>query len=70
MSFFKSNIDSTGRAIRGGFAIILLLLALASWHFSLSPVLTLFLFLTALYTAIVALKGWCIARACGFKTKF
>lgn len=70
MSFFKSNIDSTGRILRGSFSFILLLLAFASWSYNVSPLLTLILLISSLFTAFEALKGWCIARACGIKTKF
>jgi apolipoprotein N-acyltransferase len=70
MSFFSPNIGLKGRILRGGGALFLLLAAAVLW-FREGPFL-LILLLTAAggFTAYEALRGWCVARACGIKTKF
>jgi hypothetical protein len=65
--FFKSNIDSRGRLMRGGIAA-LLFIAGGVLAFYL-PWLGLVFIGIGIFALIEALSGWCIARACGVKTK-
>ncbi|NJK92992.1 MAG: hypothetical protein HC904_14935 [Blastochloris sp.] len=69
MSFFTPNIGTPGRLLRAGGSLLLFLLTALCWFLNFPPLLTLALFLAALFTAFEALRGWCIARACGIKTK-
>ena len=66
-SFFSRNIDSKGRLIRGIAA--LLFLVGAALAFKDSPWLGGLLLASAIFIAFEALKGWCVLRACGIKTK-
>jgi hypothetical protein len=66
-NFFKPNIDSRGRLFRGGIAVLL---------FSAGGVLAFYIWWLGLifigigiFTLIEAMRGWCLARACGIKTK-
>jgi hypothetical protein len=65
--FFKSNIDLRGRLMRGGIAA-LLFIAGGVLVFYL-PWLGLAFIGVGIFALIEALSGWCIARACGVKTK-
>jgi hypothetical protein len=65
--FFQPNIDSRGRLVRGGIAALL---------FVAGGVLTFYLWWLGLifigigvFTLFEALRGWCLARACGVKTR-
>jgi hypothetical protein len=69
MSFFQPNIDLKGRLLRAAASILLLIAALWAWDKSLPPLLVIALLLSFLFTAFEALRGWCVARACGIKTK-
>lgn len=66
-SFFKPNIDSRGRLVRGGIAALLFLAGggLAFYHLWAGLV---FIGIGA-FALIEAVRGWCLARACGVKTK-
>jgi hypothetical protein len=66
-SLFSRNIDSKGRLVRGIRA--LLLAAGAVFGFKVSPWLGGVLLAAAVFTAFEALRGWCVLRACGIKTK-
>ena len=66
-NFFKPNIDARGRLVRGGMAVVLfitggVLVFDALW-------LGLMLIGIGLFALIEALRGWCLARACGVKTR-
>jgi hypothetical protein len=67
-NFFKPNIDSRGRRMRGGIAVLLFIaggvLAFYIWWLGL-----IFIGI-GIFTLFEALRGWCFARACGVKTKF
>jgi hypothetical protein len=65
MSFFKSNIDLRGRIVRG-FCGLLCLGGAAMLRDQTVPfVLCLG---SGLFMLFEAVKGWCVARACGLKT--
>jgi hypothetical protein len=65
--FFARNIDGKGRLVRGVMGLALLVGAV----FSLSESVWLAALLAAagVFGLLEALRGWCLARACGVKTK-
>ena len=66
-SFFSPNIDKAGRSIRAVFALGLLV---AGFCLLSRPWAAGFLFAFAAFAFYEALRGWCIMRACGVKTKY
>jgi hypothetical protein len=65
--FFQPNIDSRGRRVRGGIAVLLfiaggVIVFEVFW-------LGLVLLGIGIITLFEAVRGWCLARACGIKTK-
>jgi hypothetical protein len=69
MSFFKPNIDKKGRLLRG--AMSLLCGVCAVWQNSEDhKVATVLLAGSAVFTGFEACRGWCVARACGLKTRW
>jgi hypothetical protein len=67
MSFFKPNIETKGRLLRGVTALLLLVGAIVA--FRPLPWLGVALLASALFTGFEAVRGWCVLRACGIKTK-
>jgi len=65
--FFAPNIDQKGRLIRAGIALGFFVSAGFGLVFSVW--LGIVFGLAGIFTTIEALRGWCIARACGIKTK-
>lgn len=65
---FSRNIDNKGRLIRGLGALALLLGA--GFGFSVSVWLGMALIASGVFVAFEAVRGWCVLRACGIKTKF
>jgi hypothetical protein len=65
--FFAPNIASKGRILRG--LMGLGLLAAAAFSFSESVWLAVVLAGAGVFGLIEAFRGWCLARACGIKTK-
>ena len=65
--FFAPNIDRRGRLVRG--VLGLTLLAGAGFCFRVSLWLAALLAVAGVFGLIEALRGWCLARACGIKTK-
>lgn len=65
--FFAPNIDRKGRLVRG--LIGLALLAGAVFGFGYSIWLAMLLAGAGLFALIEAFRGWCLARACGIKTR-
>ena len=68
MSFLRPNIDSNGRAIRGIGSLGLVIAAALSWPHSRAAGIALAA--SSAFVAFEAARGWCVARACGVKTKF
>lgn len=66
--FLVPNIDRKGRLLRGLSGLALLAGAAFSWSVSLW--LALPLAGAGVFGLFEALRGWCLARACGIKTKF
>jgi len=65
--FFSRNIDNPGRLVRGLGA--LLLLVGAGFGFTVSVWLGLELLAAGVFVGFEALRGWCVMRACGIKTR-
>ena len=65
--FFSRNIDNPGRLVRGLGALVLLVGA--GFGFTGSLWLGLGLLATGVFVGFEALRGWCVMRACGIKTK-
>ncbi len=65
--FFSPNIDRTGRIFRGTISSSLFI---GAWFaFGVSKLFGFLLTAWAVFTLFEALRGWCIMRACGIKTK-
>jgi hypothetical protein len=65
--FFSPNIDRKGRIVRGAIAAGLFI---GAWFaFGQSLLLGIVLTIWAVFTLFEALRGWCVVRACGIKTK-
>lgn len=66
--FFAPNIDRKGRLLRG--LMGLALLAGAVFTYPTSIWLAACLAVAGAFGLVEAFRGWCLARACGIKTKF
>lgn len=67
-SFFKPNIDRTGRIMRliwGAFCLIIGIVVGVKWDW----VPGVAIIVAGVFSWFEALRGWCILRACGIKTK-
>jgi hypothetical protein len=65
---FARNLEKKGRLIRGLLAAALLAGGFAALSFNL--ILSLVLFAGGAFVLFESLRGWCVFRACGIKTKF
>ncbi len=65
--FFTRNIDNKGRLVRGLGALVLLIGA--GFGFKVSVWLGLGLLSAGVFVGFEALRGWCVMRACGIKTR-
>lgn len=65
--FFAPNLDRKGRLARGLMGLVLLMGAAFSLRESLW--LAALLGASGAFAIVEALRGWCLARACGIKTK-
>jgi membrane protein implicated in regulation of membrane protease activity len=67
--FFSKNLDFRGRMARGVIGAICLIAGIViAGDFLLW--LGLIFVVAGLFALFEAVRGWCIARACGIKTKF
>jgi hypothetical protein len=66
--FFAANIGRKGRVIRA--VIALCYFVAAGFAFRVALWLGILLCVAGVFTAIEALRGWCVMRACGIKTKY
>ena len=64
---FSRNIDNPGRLVRGLGALGLLVGA--GFGFTISVWLGLGLLAAGVFVGFEALRGWCVMRACGIKTR-
>ena len=65
--YFVPNLQAKGRIVRGFVSLIFLLAAVST--FPLSAPLSLLLLASGLFALFEALRGWCVLRACGLRTK-
>jgi hypothetical protein len=66
-NFFRPNIRRNGRIARGVTGTLCLIAGIVLVDFVLW--LGLVLVVAGLFAIYEALRGWCLARACGIKTK-
>ncbi len=66
--FFATNIDGRGRLIRGllGVALVVSGVVLCSYHLWAA----IALIISGGFCLFEAVRGWCVMRACGVKTRF
>ena len=67
MKFFDPNMGRTGRIVRAVYGVILICAGLALSRYSLW--ICLALVAAGAFGLFEAVRGWCIMRACGIKTK-
>jgi hypothetical protein len=67
-TLFQPNIGKTGRLLRAGIGLVLLALAAVAWRWH--EVAGAGLVAAGVFCLFEAARGWCIARACGLKTKW
>jgi hypothetical protein len=65
--FFRPNLDRQGRIARGVIGSLCLIAGIILVDFVLW--LGLIFVVAGLFAIYEALRGWCLARACGIKTK-
>jgi hypothetical protein len=66
--FFKPNLDRHGRIARGVIGTVCLVAGIiVAGDYSLWG---LILVAAGLFAIFESLRGWCLVRACGIKTKF
>lgn len=66
-NFFRPNIGRQGRIARGVIGTLCLIAGIIVVDFKLW--LGLIFVVAGLFAIYEALRGWCLARACGVKTK-
>ncbi len=67
-NFFQPNIKRQGRIARGVIGALCLIAGIVLVDYNLW--LGLVFVVAGLFAIYEALRGWCLARACGIKTKF
>lgn len=65
--FFQPNLKRNGRIARGVIGTVCLIAGIIMVDYLLW--LGLILVVAGLFAIYEALRGWCLARACGIKTK-
>ena len=65
--FFSPNINHRGRIARGVIGSLCLIAGIIIVDYSLP--LGLVFVVAGLFALFEAVRGWCLARACGIKTK-
>mgnify|MGYP003507255174 CR=1 FL=1 len=65
--FFARNIDSRGRVFRGVGGVILVIVGMTLCGVNLP--LSVVLIISGGFMLFEAVRGWCVMRACGIKTK-
>lgn len=66
--FFSRNLDGRGRLARGVWGTLLLIGGIIVADYKLWLCLLLVAF--GLFAMFEAVRGWCVVRACGIRTKF
>ena len=67
LRFFRPNITRNGRIARGVIGTICLIAGIITVDFTLR--FGLIFVIAGLFAIFEAMRGWCVARACGIKTK-
>jgi hypothetical protein len=65
--FFNRNLDFRGRLVRGVLGGMSLIAGIIVADFNLWVCLSLVVF--GLFAIFEAVRGWCLVRACGIRTK-
>jgi hypothetical protein len=65
--FFSPNINHRGRIARGVIGSLCLIAGIIVVDYSLG--IGLVFVVAGLFAMFEAVRGWCVARACGIKTK-
>lgn len=65
--FWSRNIGGWGRVVRGVWGLLFVIAGGLTWGFSLW--LSLGLMLAGGFAWFEAVRGWCVMRACGIRTK-
>lgn len=68
MSWFARNINNTGRIIRASLAVALFIGAFVTYRYTVPGAVAIAAL--GLFVLFEALRGWCLMRACGLKTRF
>jgi hypothetical protein len=66
--FFRPNLDYRGRMARGVIGTVCLIAGIIIVDFALW--LGLIFVAAGLFAIFESIRGWCLVRACGIKTKF
>jgi hypothetical protein len=66
----KQNIETKGRIIRAGISLGFFGIGAISFYLGWPLWLSILFAISGLFVAFEAMKGWCVARACGIKTKY
>jgi len=66
-NFFRPNLERNGRIARGVIGSLCLIAGIIIVDFKLW--LGLIFVVAGLFAIYEAVRGWCLARACGIKTK-
>jgi len=67
--FFRPNIKRQGRIARGVIGSLCLIVGIILVDSSFPLWVDLIFVVAGLFAIYEAVVGWCLARACGFKTK-
>jgi hypothetical protein len=65
--FFRPNLERNGRLVRGIAGVALLIAGVITCFFIWW--LGLILLASAAFVLFEAMRGWCVMRACGIKTR-
>lgn len=66
--FFAANLDGRGRLIRGTLGAALVIAGVVVCNYQL--VAAIALIVSGGFCLFEAVRGWCVMRACGVKTRF
>lgn len=66
-SFFRKNLNASGRRARGVIGAIVLIAGIIAADWTLWICLPLVV--AGLFAIFEAVRGWCLLRACGIRTK-
>jgi len=66
--FFSANIDGRGRLLRGVLGAVLMVTGIIVCSSNLLAAIALII--SGGFCLFEAVRGWCVMRACGIKTRF